>query len=133
MIDQSEHIINNRRRIIESSSVYIAAPFVKLKFVSTLTKTKPQQSMILCKVTAIVVFAIIITMLSSFKNAGRIPLSKRLSYRSMSSSVLKSQQIVEHPSFDKVESFHVQEFGFQGALYKHRKSGAQVNRQDNFM
>ena len=83
--------------------------------------------MILCKVTGIIVFAIIITMLSSFKNAARIPLAKRFTYRSMSGSMMRSsQQIVEHPSFDKIESFYVQEFGLNGAMYRHKKSGAQV-------
>ncbi len=109
-----------------SSTVYIAAPIKKLKLSSTLTKSKSQQSMILCKVTGIIVFAIIITMLSSFKNAARIPLSKRLNYRSMAGTMMRSQKIAEHPSFDKIESFNVQEFGLDGAMYRHKKSGAQV-------
>jgi len=44
----------------------------------------------------------------------------------MASSVLRSK-IVTHPSYDKIETFKVAEFGFEGALYKHKKSGAQVN------
>lgn len=39
---------------------------------------------------------------------------------------MRSQKIAEHPSFDKIESFNVQEFGLDGAMYRHKKSGAQV-------
>lgn len=81
--------------------------------------------MSLCKLTAIIVFAILVTMLSSLKYGRRIPMSNRFQSRAMSSSVLHSR-IVAHPSYDTVETFKVAEFGFEGALYKHKKSGAQV-------
>lgn len=34
--------------------------------------------------------------------------------------------IINHPSYDKVENFVIGEYGLEGALYNHRKSGAQV-------
>jgi len=36
--------------------------------------------------------------------------------------------IVNHPSYDKVDNFVISEYGLEGALYHHRKSGAQVSR-----
>jgi Zn-dependent M16 (insulinase) family peptidase len=33
---------------------------------------------------------------------------------------------ITHPSFERVDTFSVSEYGFQGSTYKHRKSGAEV-------
>ncbi len=33
---------------------------------------------------------------------------------------------VDHPSFDRVRDFNVKEFGLQGSIFSHKKSGAQV-------
>jgi hypothetical protein len=31
-----------------------------------------------------------------------------------------------HPSYDKVEDFHIKEYGLTGSIFSHKKSGAKV-------
>ena len=52
-------------------------------------------------------------------------LSQRHASSSLVDSALKTV-IINHPSYDKVENFVIGEYGLEGALYHHRKSGAQV-------
>jgi len=42
------------------------------------------------------------------------------------STVEAAKVAITHPSFDAVEAFDIAEYGLTGALYKHKKSGAQV-------
>jgi len=43
-----------------------------------------------------------------------------------SGSLSSLKTLVSHPSYDKIDTFSVDEYGLQGVLYKHRKSGAEV-------
>lgn len=80
--------------------------------------------MILCKIVIVTIFAILVTMLSSLKYS-RMPIGARFKSRMMSNTRLQS--VVNHSCYERLETFKVTEFGFEGALYKHKKSGAQVN------
>lgn len=42
------------------------------------------------------------------------------------SATVATKPVVTHPSYDAVEKFEIAEYGLTGALYQHRKSGAQV-------
>ena len=73
---------------------------------------------------------ILIIMISSLRT--NRPLHKFVKFnlnRHASSSLVDSALktvIINHPSYDKVENFVIGEYGLEGALYHHRKSGAQV-------
>lgn len=84
-----------------------------------------------CKILLFCVcIIVIVTMISALNYAKRLP---KTSFRlksafaaASSSAVLEKELIAHHPSFDKVDTFSINEYGLKGALYTHKKSGAQV-------
>lgn len=42
-------------------------------------------------------------------------------------SSITQNSVLNHPSFDVVENFHIKEYGLSGSILTHRKSGAQVS------
>lgn len=78
--------------------------------------------------------SILFVMISSFRTNSK-SLHKFMKYNlkqlhastSAVDSVVATKTItVNHPSYDKCENFVISEYGLEGCLYQHRKSGAQV-------
>jgi hypothetical protein len=49
------------------------------------------------------------------------------SFSTLKGGATNSSPYVDHPSFDRVRDFQVKEFGLEGSIYNHKKSGAQVS------
>mmetsp|Transcript_24982 Transcript_24982/g.54016 ORF Transcript_24982/g.54016 Transcript_24982/m.54016 type:complete len:1053 (+) Transcript_24982:155-3313(+) len=81
-------------------------------------------------VIAAAVFMIFATMISSLRLPARSRAYRASSTIALFSSVAPSMAKVvaaaSHPSYEEVETFKIAEYGLEGTLYKHRKSGAQV-------
>jgi hypothetical protein len=81
-------------------------------------------------VIAAAVFMIFATMISSLRLPARSRAYRASSTSALFSSVAPSMAKVvaaaSHPSYEEVETFKIAEYGLEGTLYKHRKSGAQV-------
>eukprot|EP00600_Ochromonadales_sp_CCMP1393_P015327 CAMPEP_0175034098 /NCGR_PEP_ID=MMETSP0005-20121125/22411_1 /TAXON_ID=420556 /ORGANISM="Ochromonas sp., Strain CCMP1393" /LENGTH=1034 /DNA_ID=CAMNT_0016294879 /DNA_START=271 /DNA_END=3375 /DNA_ORIENTATION=+ len=59
----------------------------------------------------------------------RLPRSTRTSsslFATTAAPVLQDNLIASHPSYEHIDTFQIDEYGLQGALYHHKKSGAQV-------
>lgn len=88
-----------------------------------------QNPMIFYKLLALLACFVLISMISSLRFAKRAPTfsSKfRNAMQCSSGSLASLKTLVSHPSYDKIDTFSVDEYGLQGVLYKHRKSGAEV-------
>lgn len=82
---------------------------------------------------ALLVFIVSMLFVASIRNAKFI--GKRLyvqsklqsmSIKSSSTTIKYKPLIASHPSYEKVDTFTINEYGLEGALYHHIKSGAQV-------
>lgn len=54
-----------------------------------------------------------------FSRFGRLQAIRATQSASLSSAA-------SHPSYNKVEDIHIKEYGLKGAIYSHKKSGAQI-------
>ena len=69
-------------------------------------------------------------LVSSIRNSRLV--GKRLQSRlhstiASSSTISKTKPLIaSHPNYEKVDTFIINEYGLEGALYHHKKSGAQV-------
>jgi hypothetical protein len=85
--------------------------------------------MLYCKITALITFVFLVSMISTLRYAKRVPtFSSKFRHvlHSSTSALSDLKKMASHPNYEQLDTFTINEYGLHGALYKHKQSGAEV-------